>query len=399
MILLLAAALPLALATQGEMLITRDVSGVKHYLQIKSLGRKNLFGEAEWSIKRGTALRWQWETDQTEDPPISKPNNKIQVLGKFKKKNLCLYWRGNYAQPFNVKSCSGAFADGSNALRFGCTAQGSDKYFGKLANVGDTSKMQHDIGAEWEVMDYSDVDDVTKLSTKIKKGQVCDHPTLADVAGPIYDEEAYKASNFEVTGSFTLMTDKDGDARWFGVRQSKHDLDANGNAGGDVWAWSATKKKGAKAAVLQWKGDYIQVIGPSHARTDGKPLCLKLDKSKSKISGMPLRVQKCDNTIEDGKFACHDSKDGNTYFGMKWNAKKLAEAESSKCPHEDVLSELLNQIQKDERKNCEIARKAKEKDQKSRMRTQFYAMKPGQTVADTDHGPCYMKDNGPENAV
>jgi len=400
MMLLLAAALPIALATQGEMFITRDNNGVTNYLLIKALGRKNLFGEAEWSAKRGTAMRWQWETEQVGF--TSSPNLKIQVLGKFKKKNLCLYWRGNYAQPFSVKKC----AEVSNALKFGCHTVGVDVYFGKKANAdaGDVSKMQQSIYAEWTEMNYSNLSDAGKLNTATVAGAVCWHPTMQSPDVPTYEEE-YNAANFKLASGkgFTLMTDKDGPVRWFGVRQSNKDKDANGNAGGDVWAWSATQRSNVapdvdgatKAAVLQWKGDYIQVIGPSHARTDGKPLCLKLDRSKAKISKMPLRVQKCDNTIEDGKFGCHLSDDGLTYFGMKWNAKKLAAAESSSCPHEGaggvVDIATLNAIQLNEYATCFWTRQSKIDEQKARMRTQFYSMVPGVTVPNYTNGPCFTK--------
>lgn len=276
------------------------------YLLVKPLGRKKLFGTPEWSKVRGTPVRWLHG------------ENKIQVMGAFKKKNLCLFFKGNKNSPFTIKNCNGMFDNES--MKIGCdttnTKIGKFQYSDGEAEEDDTKMI-----AGFTDQDGDSICDVTGKDT-----EPLDNPGLASQVW--YDaktpEEKAKLFRFEKAG------------KYFAVRQAPHDCSGvegednyvagckRGNEKTNQYQWERhVAGKVTNAAWMSWNGKQIEVVYPTDARIDGKPLCLEMGKT-GKMPTFPYKVQKCDRTVDRGNFGCstHDA----TKFGTAWNAKRYDQA-------------------------------------------------------------------------
>lgn len=322
-----------------------DVNGVQtpvpdeyHYLLIQPLGRKKLFGEATWNSVRGTPLKWQ-------------DGNKIQVMGAFKKKNLCLYFKGNKNSPFSVKSCVGMFG-GTQAMQIGCAV---NKSIGKLQDVGTQSKLipATPNGGVGEPL-FTTQDDLSICAVP-HKDAAPQSPKDITYDGQVGSVNWYNAqAPAEKEKLFRISKDVSGTNKYLVVRM-KPDPPADDPATANVdesakegnkrinkyeWERNVSDKEAA-SALFKWnKNRQIEVVWPTDARIDGKPICLEMGK-KGKMGAFPYKVQKCDRTVDRGTFGCA----ANNLFGMAWNAKRYTEADAAgdldkKAFHEDKLDTL-----------------------------------------------------------
>jgi len=315
-----------------------------HYLLIQPLGRKKLFGEATWNSVRGTPLKWQ-------------DGNKIQVMGAFKKKNLCLYFKGNKNSPFSVKSCVGMFG-GTQAMQIGCAA---NKSIGKFQDVGTQSKLLPETphGVVGEPL-FTTQDDKSICAVD-HKDEAPDSPKdliyLFDGQNRQGSVEWYNAQDAADQAKLFRISKLVGATNKYLVVRMKPDPPVDdpmtpntdesdpakeGNKRINKYEWERNvSDKIASSALFQWnKNRQIEVVWPTDARIDGKPICLEMGK-KGKMGAFPYKVQKCDRTVDRGTFGCA----ANNLFGMAWNAKRYTEADAAgdldkKAFHEDKLDTL-----------------------------------------------------------
>lgn len=313
-----------------------------HYLLIQPLGRKKLFGEATWNSVRGTPLKWQ-------------DGNKIQVMGAFKKKNLCLYFKGNKNSPFSVKSCVGMFG-GTQAMQIGCAA---NKSIGKFQDVGTQSKLlpetPHGVVGEplFTTQDDKSICDVDHKdeapdSPKDLIYKVNGQDEVGSVEWLAAQDAADQAKYFRIS-----KDDGTGTNKYLVVRMKpdppvdddqtvEDESKKEGNRRINKYEWERNvSDKEAASALFKWnKNRQIEVVWPTDARIDGKPICLEMGK-KGKMGLFPYKVQKCDRTVDRGTFGCA----ANNLFGMAWNAKRYTEADAAnddekKAFHLDKLDTL-----------------------------------------------------------
>jgi len=304
----------LAPLARADFVLEKDKGGVRHYLKIKAAGRKNLFGTAEWVTKQaqGTPLRWQFRTVADEDgsyPDGGMPvkTNRIQVLGRFKKKDLCLWWRGKYDQPFQVKSCSGTYTEEASGIKFGC----KNLFFGR---------QKHAVSVE---------DETSKMDNTITANDgniVCDDESGGDDVPVDLNTSTYDgtAATSKCAGCFVL---KETEGKYISVRQVRKNEHKKTKRGAGVWGWEKSMTSDiTKAAAFKWgKRGVIYVHAPTDAQIDNKSICLKFNNGKVGEKGHELQIQKCDNTIDNGRFGCTTIRadiDGH-YLGAPWVTKKF----------------------------------------------------------------------------